>query len=281
MLPQDLTRRINPQGRVPIEIQKTLNFLFLPQRIPISIFLPGLYTSFINCRNQPELRLNWSHLRWPVIHPLDTVIPSCDFSFLLPVAHLALHCAKISDRIHELRVIQFPLVESVGDIIPELDNIAGRHRPKLERLITADFPSGTESDHIVVVDFTLDHVTAVTLFHLAYKVSLLIIDLSIKLVFNQVDHRGVIELVWRLRQILSPVHPLEHRRIHRCPSDLLFFFSAVTEPPVALQSQGSAMNSILILNSSLNKQVVSEDLGDSTILLRLFTSFPDLLGKPI
>ncbi len=49
MLPQNLARSINPQCRIPIKIQKTLNLLLLPQRIPLSTFLTCLYTSFIDC----------------------------------------------------------------------------------------------------------------------------------------------------------------------------------------------------------------------------------------
>ena len=131
----------------------------------------------------------------PIIHPFNTVIPRRDFPLLLPITHLALHRAKISDRVHELRVIQLPLVEGIGDIIPELDYITGGHRPQLERLITADLPPGTQPHHIVIVDFALDYITPITLFHLADKVCLLIVNLSIQLAFNQVDHRSVIELV--------------------------------------------------------------------------------------
>ena len=41
------------------------------------------------------------------------------------------------------------------------------------------------------------------------------------------------------------------------------------------------MNSIFILNSSLNKKMVPKDLSYSAILLRLFTSLPDLLREPV
>ena len=41
------------------------------------------------------------------------------------------------------------------------------------------------------------------------------------------------------------------------------------------------MHSIFILNSSLDKQMVPENLGNTSILLRLFASLPNLLRESV
>ena len=131
------------------------------------------------------------------------------------------------------------------------------------------------------MDFPFDDIPPIPLFDLAHKVRFLVVNLSLQLILDQVYYRGVIKLVGRLRQVLSPVHTFQHRGIHCRTSNILLFLGAVTKPSVALEAQSCPMNSVLILHAPLDKKVITENLGHRTILLQLLSFFTYLLRETI
>ena len=119
----------------------------------------------------------------------------------------------------------------------------------------------------MIMNLSFNYIAPVTLFYLADKIRLLVINLPVELILNQVDNRSIIKFVWGLRKILPPVHTLQHGRMHRGTRHLFVFLSTVPEPSIALKTKRRPMNASLVLDPTLDIKVVAEDLSHRTILL--------------
>ena len=157
MLDFILFTNLHPDGR--------LGFLHLNPRL-------------VDGGNQAETRCQRSLLRRALVDLLDALIPSSDFALLFPIRHFLLHMTEIGDHVHELRIGQLALEKCVGDVVPELENVAGWHRPQFERLVGGDFPARIDPHHVVVVQLAFDHVATVTLLDLADEIRLFVIQLA-------------------------------------------------------------------------------------------------------
>ena len=180
---------------------------------PVGLGFRDLEARLVDRGHQAELDRERGVLRRPLVDLLDAVIPRGDLALLLPVGHFLLHVAEVGDHVHELRIGELLLVERVGEVVPELEDVAGRHRPQFERFVGGDFPPRVDAHHVVVVEFPLDHVAAVTLLDLGDEVRLLVVEFAAELLLDDVQHRRVVEFVGRLRQVLAAVHALHHRGI--------------------------------------------------------------------
>ena len=213
-------------------------------------------------------------MRWAFVDLLDAFVPCGDLAFLFPVGHFALHMAEVGDDAHELRVGEFAFVECVGDVVPELEDVARWHRPKLERLVGSDFPTRADANHVVVVELALDHIAAVAFFDFRDEVRFLVVEFAAEFFLDDVEDRRVVEFVGRLRQVLTAVHALHHRRVLAGAGDDVVLGGAGSEPAVALEAQAGAEGAGFVLDAALDEKVVAENLGDGAVLLQHFTSFP-------
>ena len=207
-----------------------------------------------------------------VIDTLDPVIPSRHLALLLPIVHPALNSFKIGNALHEVSVRQLLLIKGVGKVVPELQNIPRRHRPEFERLVTGDLPAGIQANHIVIVNFTLDHISAIALFYFGDKLGLFVIQFPIKLLLDQVDDRSVIKFIRRFRKVLPPVQAFQHGRKHDRSCCFIVLGGTTTKPTVSLQPQGRAMHTGLIFDAPLDKEVISKNLGHSPFFLYMLTA---------
>ena len=133
----------------------------------------------------------------------------------------------------------------------------------------------------MVVELALDHIAAVALLDLGDEVRFLVVELTTELLFDDVENRGIIEFVRRLRQILTAVHALHHRRVLARAGDVLVLRGARAEPAISLKPQAGAEDSGLVLDATLDEEMVPENLGDGAVLLEHFAAFSGLLGETV
>ena len=220
-------------------------------------------------------------MRRAFVDLLDALVPCGDFAFLLPVGHFALHMAEVGDDAHELRVGEFAFVKRVGDVVPELENVARRHRPKFKRFVGSDFPTRADADHVVVVELALDHIAAIAFFDFCDEVSFLVVEFAAEFFLNDVEDWRVVEFVGRLGQVLAAVHALHHRRVLAGTGDDLVLGGAGSEPAVALEAEAGAEGAGFIFDAALDEEVVAENLCNSAVLLQQFAAFSRFFGEAV
>ena len=98
---------------------------------------------------------------------------------------------------------------------------------------------------------------------------------------HDVEHRGVVELIGRLGQVFATMHAFHHGGVLACAGDDFVFGGAGAEPPVALQAEAGAEGAGFVFDATLNEEMVSEDLGDSTVPLEEFSAFSGFLGETV
>ena len=281
MLPQHLARRVHPERGLVVHLDEALDLVLLADLGPQAVAFLGLDPGLVDRRDQAERDLDRRLLRRALVDLLDPVVPGSDLALLLPVGHLLLNVGQIGDHAHELRVRELLFVKGVGEVVPKLQDVARRHRPQFQRLVGGDLPARGDADHVVVVQFAFDHVAAVALFDLGNEVGLLVVELAAQLFLDDVEHRGVVEFVRRLRQVFPAVHPLHHRRILARGGDDLVFGGAGAEPAVTLKSETCAESAGLVLDATLDEQVIPENLSHGAVLLKAFAALAGFLGEAV
>ena len=282
VFPQRLAGGIHQQGSLVVEIDVVLDLVLLAELEPGGApLLLDLDAGLVDGRHQAEGDGEGVVLRRSFVDLLDAVIPRCDFPFLLPVRHLFLHVTEIGDHVHELGVGELLLVKRVGDVIPELEDVAGRDRPQFQRFVGRDFPTRADPHHVVVVQLAFNHVAAVTFLNLGDEIRLLVVEFAIEFLLDDVEHRRVVELVGRLRQVLAAMHAFHHGRILAGAGDEFVFRGAGAEPAVSLEAQAGAERAGFVLHPPLDEKVVAENLGDGTVFLQHFAAFPRFLGETV
>ena len=282
VFPQRLAGSVHQQGGFVVEIDVVLDVVLLAKLDPdVGFLLLHFEAGLVDRGDEAECDGERGVLRRALVDLLDALIPGGDFALLLPVRHFLLHVTEIGDHAHELGVGELLLVKGVGDVVPELEDVARRDGPEFERLVGGDFPTRRDADHVVVVEFALDHVAAVALFDLGDEIRFLVVELAAEFLLDDVEHRRVVEFVRRLRQVLAAVHALHHRRILAGPGDQLVLGGAGAEPTVPLQAEAGAEGAGFVFDAALDEKVVSENLGDGAVFLQHLAPFSGFLGKTV
>ena len=105
----------------------------------------------------------------------------------------------------------------------------------------------------MIMNLTLDHITAITFLHLTDELSLFIIKFTSQLILNNINNWCIIKFIRTLRQILTTVHTLHHSGIHTGTCHHFILSCTAAEPTITLQPQTGTESASSILHSALNK----------------------------
>lgn len=275
VLPESLRGCVHEKGAFLMEGNVSLDINLFTELEVLGVWpvLADLDACFVDCGNEAEIDGQSLILGRALVDLLDAIIPCSDFSLLFPLGHFLLNGGEIRNDGHELRVREFFLIEGVGEKIPELENVAGRHGPEFEGLVGGNFPAGVDAHHIVVVQFAFDDVPAVAFFDLGDVLSFFVVEFATELVLDDVDDGGVVEFVGRFWEVFTTVHALHHGGVLAGSGDGLVFCGARAEPPITLEAEGCAVGAGFIFYAALDKEVISENLCDSTVFLKHVAPF--------
>lgn len=250
---QDFRLGVHAHGGAFMQVFQMFQVLFFPDGNPVLLQgMAVLEVTLVDGGDEPHEQLAARRLGRPFVDGLDAVIPSAHFPGTFPLVNLVLHLFQVRDALHELRIGQAPLVEGIGDVIPELQNIRRRNRPQLQRIIGGDFPPWIQAYHVVVMDFLLNGETAVALFQLAYVISLLVVQLPAQLLFQNVQQGNVVQLVGGLRKVLAAVHAFQHGGVHGGARQILVFRGTCSEPSVPLKAEVHPVDAVRVFHTALN-----------------------------
>ena len=276
---QDIRLRVTLQRTVQELCQNSIQLAAVTNGNPIILLLEAiLETSLIDGRNQAHVKRVARRLRGALIHTLNAVIPGADLLLTLPFGDALLHLFQIGHHVHELGVLDALLRESIGNIVPELENVPRRGRPELQCLISRNLPAGVETHQVVVMNFLLNGKAAVAFLQLSHIVGFAVIEVTIQLFLQQVRKGDFIQLVRALRHIGAAIHTLHHCGYKTGTGNAGILCRAGTEPAVTLQAQARAEYAHSRLYAPLNIEVVAENLRHSPIFLELFARVSHLFG---
>ena len=279
---EDFRLGIHAHGSAFMQVFQMFQILLFPDGNPVLLQGMAVFEmALVDGGNEPHEQLSAGRLRGSFIHGLDAVIPSAYFTGTLPFVNLALNFFQVRDGFHEFRVGQAPLVEGVGDVIPEFKDVRGRHGPQFQRVIADDFPAGIQAHHVMVMDFLLNGETAVALLQLADVIRFLVIQFAAQLLFQNIQQGNVVKFVRGLRKILAAVHAFQHGGVHGRSGQILVFRGASPEPPVALEAEVHAVYAVRIFHTALNIQMIAKDLRNRSVFLELLAAQTDFFRKGI
>ena len=104
-----------------------------------------------------------------------------------------------------------------------------------------------------------------------------ILEIAPELLLQNIRERHVIELIRTLGHVGAAVHALHHGGDEASPGQIRILSRARAKPAVALQAQTGAKDTLLRLDTPLNKEVIAENLRHGPFLLQLFTLISNLL----
>ena len=267
-LQQQFRLNIHFQGGTLIRIDDMIHVRFFTERNPFLFQIVAvLEMPFVNRRDKAHVEIFTRRLRRAFVNGLDTIIPNSNFAITFPCMDFTLHLFQICHGFHETRERKPPLTECIGDVVPEFQNVGRRHRPEFQRFVSRNFPAGIQTHHVVIMDFLLNGEPAVALFELGDIFGFLVIQFAFQLLFENIQKRNIVKFIWGFGEILTAVHTLHHRRIHRRSRYGSIVRRTGSEPAVPLQTKAYTVDSMFILHAALNKEMVSENLRYGAIFL--------------